>query len=304
MARVVAITGASGLIGSALGTALRARGDRVVSFVRREPRGPDERRWDPAAERLDPADLADVDTLVNLAGAGIGDRRWSTAYRREILRSRVSGTRAVATAIAASGRPIRLVSGSAVGIYGDRGADLLTEESLPGTGFLSEVVRAWEAAAQPVVDAGGRVAFARTGIVASPSGGAFAPLIRLTKLGMGGPIGRGRFYWPVIALDDEVGALLHLIDHPDIVGPVNLVGVTPARQREVAAALGRALHRPAVLPAPRLAVRAVVGEFAQEITASQRVLPVVLQETGFRHRYADLPAIVSAAIVSAAVGPR
>lgn len=296
MTRVVAITGASGLIGSALTRALRDRGDRVIAFVRREPRGADERRWDPAGDRADPSELTDVDAVVNLAGAGVGDRRWSTAYKREILRSRVNGTRAVVEAIRKSGRPVRLVNGSAVGFYGDRGEDLLTEESLPGTGFLSEVVRAWEGAAQPWLDAGGSVAFARTGIVASGAGGAFAPLVRLTRFGLGGPIGSGRFFWPLIAHADEVAALVHLIDRPEIVGPVNLVGVAPVRQREVAAALGRALHRPALLPAPTLGVRVAVGEFAREITASQRVLPVRLQETGFQHRYADLDAIVAAAL--------
>lgn len=299
MTHVIAITGASGLIGSALASALRDRGDRVVAFVRREPHGAHERRWDPEREELDPASLADLDALVNLAGAGVGDRRWSTAYKREILRSRVSGTRAIVGAIRKSARQVRLVNGSAVGFYGDRGDDLLTEDSLPGTGFLSEVVRAWEGAAQPLLDDGASVAFARTGIVASSAGGAFAPLARLTRFGLGGPIGSGQFYWPLIALEDEVSALIHLIDHPEITGAVNLVGAQPMRQREVAAALGRALHRPAFLPTPKLGVRVVVGEFADEITASQRVLPVRLQETGFRHRYADLPAIVGAALGSA-----
>ena len=296
---VVAITGASGLIGSALTRSLRDRGDRVIRFVRRETRSADERRWDPATGLLDPASLADIDTVVNLAGAGIGDRRWSTEHKRAILRSRVDATRAVVGAIEGSGRGIRLVNGSAVGIYGDRGDEILTETSDPGTGFLSEVVRAWEGSAQPLLDRGGSVAFARTGIVASPSGGAFAPLIRLTKFGLGGPIGLGRPYWPLISLADEVSALTFLIDRPELTGPVNLTGPAPARQRDIARALGTAMGRPAFLPAPPLAVRIVVGEFAGEITASQRALPTRLTEAGFAHQHPTLAEIVRSATADA-----
>ncbi|MEI2775259.1 MAG: DUF1731 domain-containing protein [Tetrasphaera sp.] len=326
MPHTVAVTGASGLIGSALVTALRARGDRAIALVRRAAYGPDERSWDPASGTLDPAVLDGVDAVVNLAGVGVGDKRWTTAHKREILRSRVNATQAVASGIQASGRAIRLVNGSAVGYYGHRGEELLTEDRGPGVGFLSEVVQAWEGAVQSILggDPGAQslpdgdpaaqsvlngaaaaqslpdgrpgggvsVAFARTGIVASAGGGAFAPLIRLTRFGLGGPIGRGRFFWPLISLADEVDALLFLIDHPEITGPVNVVGLEPARQRDVAAALGAALHRPARLPAPPPAVRVVVGEFAGEITASQRVLPAQLVEAGFQHRHRDLEAII------------
>lgn len=292
MPRTVAVTGASGLIGSALVTALRARGDRAIALVRRPPRGADERSWEPASGSPAGSVLGGVDAVVNLAGAGVGDKRWSTARKREILRSRVTATQAIVGGIRESDRPIRLVNGSAVGYYGNRGEELLTEDRGPGTGFLSEVVRAWEGAAQPLLEEGASVAFARTGIVAAAAGGAFAPLVRLTRLGLGGPIGRGRFFWPLISLDDEVAALLFLIDTPQITGPVNLVGLEPARQRDVAAALGVALHRPAFLPAPSPAVRLVVGEFAGEITASQRVLPARLVESGFQHRHRDLSAII------------
>ncbi len=291
--RTIAITGASGLIGRALADHLSARGDIVVRLVRRLPHSPVERQWDPDREWLDPASLADVDTVVNLAGAGVGDHRWTTSHREAILTSRVSGTRTLVTAILAAGRPIALVNGSAVGYYGDRGEEILTEESPAGLGFLSEVVRAWEGATRPLADAGLAVSMARTGIVLAPDGGALAPLLRLARLGLGGPIGSGRQFWPVISLTDEVAALTFLIDHPDLTGPVNVVGVEPVRQRDLMSALGALLHRPAVLPAPKFAVRAVIGEFAGEITASQRVLPERLRAAGFEHRHSTVAAALA-----------
>ena len=287
MARV-AVTGSSGLIGSALVAALRERGDEVVRLVRRPPSGPDEVQWDPASRRLDPRTLDAVDGVVHLAGAGVGDRRWTPAYKHEILASRTDGTTAVAGAVAACDHPVRLVSGSAVGFYGDRGDEELTEASAAGTGFLADVVVAWEAAAQQAVDAGASVAFARTGIVMSPDGGALQPLLRLARLGLAGPLGSGRQFWPWITLPDEVGALLHLLDHPEVTGPVNLAAPQPARQKEIAAALGRALHRPAVLPAPSPALHLVVGEFAGEILGSQRIVGDALVGSGYAHRHADL----------------
>ena len=287
MARIV-VTGSSGLIGTALVAALRERGDEVVRLVRRAPSAADEVRWDPASRHLDPAVLDDVDGVVNLAGAGVGDKRWTPAYKHTILASRTDPRTAVAAAVAAADHPVRLVSGSAVGYYGDRGDEELTEANPPGTGFLSDVVIAWEAAAAPAVEAGAPVAFARTGIVMARNGGAMQPLLRLARLGLGGPLGLGRQFWPWITLTDEVGALLHLLDHPEVTGPVNLCGPSPARQRDVAAALGRALHRPALLPAPSPALRLVVGEFAGEILGSQRIVGDVLRESGYRHVHPDL----------------
>lgn len=287
MARIV-VTGSSGLIGTRLVAALRGRGDEVVALVRRAPRGDDEVQWDPATRSLDPSVLDGVDGVVNLAGAGVGDARWTPSYKHEILASRTDSTTAVATAVAAQGRPVRLVNGSAVGYYGDRGDEELTEASPPGTGFLADVVLAWEAAAQPAVDAGAPVAFARTGIVLARHGGAMQPLLRLARLGLGGPLGPGRQFWPWITLDDEAAAIIHLLDRPDVTGPVNLVAPAPARQRDIAAAVGRALGRPAVLPAPSPVLRAVVGEFAGEILGSQRVVGDVLVGSGFRHLHGDL----------------
>jgi uncharacterized protein len=288
----IAVTGSSGLIGTALVAALRQRGDEVVRLVRRPPRAADEVQWDPATGHLDPRVLEGVDGVVNLAGAGVGDSRWSPSYKREILASRVDATTAVATAVAAAGHPVRLVSGSAVGYYGDRGDEELTEASPPGSGFLSDVVLAWEAAAQPAVDAGAPVAFIRTGIVLAREGGAMKPLLRLARLGLGGPLGSGRQFMPWITLPDEVGAILLLLDSPEVTGPVNLVGPAPARQREVAQALGRALHRPAVLPAPSVALRVVLGEFAGEVLGGQRIVGHALRDSGYAFAHADLGSAV------------
>ncbi len=292
----IAITGASGLIGGALSSALRARGDRVRVLVRRDPQGPEQFRWDPAIGTFDPGALDGVDAVVNLAGAGVGDRRWTTAYKTEILRSRLGATKTICAAITASGAPIRLVNGSAVGYYGDRGEEVLAEDSPPGTGFLAQVVKAWEGATADLADAGGSVVLARTGLVMASSGGAMAPMLRLARLGLGGPLGSGQQFWPVISLRDEVAALIHLIDDRELTGPVNLVGTVPARQREVAAALGRLLKRPAVLPAPRLGLRLVLGQFAQEVLASERVLPDRLLGSGFVHQDNTLEAVLASAL--------
>lgn len=288
----IAVTGSSGLIGTALVAALQERGDEVVRLVRRAPRAADERQWDPSTRRLDAAVLDGVDGVVTLAGAGVGDRRWSPAHKRDVLASRTDSTAAIASAIAAADQPVRLVAGSAVGYYGDRGDEELTEASPAGTGFLADVVLAWEAAAQPAVDAGASVAFVRTGIVMAREGGAMKPLLRLARLGLAGPLGSGRQFWPWITLADEVGAILHLLDRPDVTGPVNLAAPAPARQREIVAALGRALHRPAVLWAPSPALHVVLGEFAGEILGSQRIVGDVLRDSGYVCAHADIDSAV------------
>lgn len=286
----VAVAGSSGLIGSALSASLRARGTEVIRLVRRAPTSPDERAWDPAKGELDPSVLDRVDAVITLAGAGVGDRRWSPSYKQEILASRVDSTRTLAAAAAAAGVP-RMVAGSAIGIYGDRGDEVLTEASAPGTGFLVEVVRAWEEAADPAREAGVAVAHARTGLVAARQGGAMEPILRLARLGLGGPLGSGRQWWPLLSLDDEVAALTWLVDH-DVTGPVNLAPPQPVRQRDLARELGRQLHRPALLPAPAPAMRVAIGEFAGEVLASTRVLPQVLLDHGFEWQQPDLPSLV------------
>ena len=280
-AQRVAITGASGLIGSALSVFLSARGDQVVHLVRREPRTGYEVGWDPASRALHPGDLSGLTAVVHLAGAGVGDHRWTPAYKQKILDSRVNGTATIARALADLEEPIALVSGSAIGAYGDRGDEILTEESEMGTGFLAEVVRAWEAATEPAQEAGLRVVHARTGLVLTPEGGAMKRVLPLARLGLAGPLGSGRQYWSWITLQDELRALAHLIDHEALAGPVNLVSTQPMRQSEVMKALGTQLGRPALLPAPALALRAVLGEFASDILASARIMPSVLTASGF-----------------------
>jgi uncharacterized protein len=286
----VAITGASGMIGSALSAFLSERGDDVVRIVRRPARTPAEITWDPSNRQLEAAALARVDAVVHLAGANVGEKRWTPSRKQEIFASRVDGTHTLAAALADADRPIRLVSQSAVGIYGsDRGDEVLTEQSESGHGFLAEVVRAWEAAAEPARAAGLAVVHPRTGIVLAPGSGAMGPLLRLAQRGLAGPLGSGRQFWPWITLRDTVRALAFLVDHPDITGPVNVVGPEPARQKDIAAELARQLHRPALLPAPGMGLRLYLGEFANDILGSQRVLPERLRESGFAHEHDSLP---------------
>lgn len=276
----VAISGASGLIGGALSAFLSARGDDVVHLVRREPRGSYEVRWDPASRKLHPGDLSGLTAVVHLAGAGVGAHRWTPAYKQEILASRVNGTATIATALAELGEPVTLVSASAIGAYGDRGDEILTEDSQTGQGFLADVVRAWEAATMPAQAAGLRVVHARTGLVLTPQGGALARILPLARFGLAGPLGTGRQYWSWITLRDELRALAHLIGQ-NVVGPVNLVSPQPLRQGEVMKALGAQLRRPAILPAPALALKVALGGFAGDILASARILPSVLTASGF-----------------------
>ncbi|MGB5936961.1 MAG: TIGR01777 family oxidoreductase [Ornithinimicrobium sp.] len=296
--RCVAITGSSGMIGAALSKALRDRGDRVVHVVRCQPRadgledGVREVQWAPEQREFDTAILDGVTTVVHLAGAGIGDHRWTSSYKEAIRASRVDGTEAVAAAVAA--RPaVRLISGSAIGYYGDRGSDVLTEDSGLGEGFLAEVCRDWEAATWRARQAGASVALARTGIVLSPSGGAMGRMLPLAKFGLAGPLGSGKQFWAWITLHDQIRALLFLVDHPQISGPVNLTAPTPDPQVDVVKALGEALRRPTVLPAPTIALRVALGEMAGDILGSQRALPTVLSEAGFRWDHAELDAAMA-----------
>jgi uncharacterized protein (TIGR01777 family) len=284
----VAVTGASGLIGTALVSRLRADGHDVVRLVRRPARTPEEVSWDPAAGEVDVAALGTVDAAVHLAGAGVGDHRWTPAYRRTIHDSRVQGTRTLVGALRRlDPRPRVLVSGSAVGFYGSRGEQELTESSAGGQGFLAGVVREWEAEAEAAEQDGIRVALARTGLVLSPNGGALGRMLPLLRLGVAGPLGNGRQWWPWITLQDEVSALVFLLG-AQLAGPVNLCAPEPARNREVTAALGRELHRPTVLPTPAFALRLVLGDFAEDVLASQRVIPQRLLEAGFRHAHPTL----------------
>ncbi len=299
----VVVAGASGLIGSALTAHLHARGDSVVRLVRGPARGPDERSWDPGAGRLDPEALHGADAVVNLGGAGLGDRRWTASYKVTIRASRVDGTALLARTLAGlDDGPRVLVQGSAVGYYGDRGVTVLDESAPRGDGFLAGVVEDWEGATSAASTAGVRVALARTGIVLAPRGGALSRLIPLARLGLAGRLGPGTQYWAWISLEDEVRALTYLLDN-EIAGPVNLAAPAPATSGEVIRTLARAYRRPAVLPVPAWALRLALGEFATDLTGSQRAVPAVLGSHGFEFAQGDLEAAIDAVVSQRAARP-
>ncbi|MGW5850368.1 TIGR01777 family oxidoreductase [Streptomyces sp. NPDC055254] len=293
----IAVTGSSGLIGSALVRSLRGDGHQVVRFVRRAPADADEARWDPARGYVDPDGLAGCAAVVHLAGAGVGDHRWTAAYKRRIRDSRVLGTAAIADAVAALDRPPAvLVSGSAIGYYGDTGDRPVDEDALAGHGFLPSVCVEWEAAAAPARAAGVRTAFARTGLVVAREGGAWGRLFPIFRAGVGGRLGSGRQYWSYISLRDEVAALRHIIDSPSLSGPVNLTAPEPLTNRQVTAAMARVLRRPALLPVPAPALRIALGEFSEDVLGSQRVLPARLLESGFVFRDPGIEQALRAAL--------
>lgn len=293
----IAITGADGFIGRPLSVRLAAAGHDVRRLVRRAPRGAHEVAWDPVAGTIDRAALAGVEGVVHLAGASIAGGRWTAARRALVRDSRIAPTRLLAETLATlSPRPRVLVSASATGIYGDRGDEWLDESSSAGTGFLAEVARAWEGAAAPAARAGIRVAHPRTGLALAPNGGALAAMLPLFRLGLGGPLGSGRQWWSWIALEDAVGAIVHALGHEDVRGPFNVVAPAPARCAAFAHALGAALRRPAILPAPAFALRLVLGagQADELLLAGQRVRPAVLERTGFAFAAPELgPALAA-----------
>ncbi len=284
----IAVTGSTGLIGAALVRALRDEGRTVVRLVRRRPTAGDEVRWDPFGE-VDTAALEGVDAVVHLAGAGIGERRWTSCHRRQIRDSRVEGTRTLARALAGMRRPPSvLVSASATGFYGDTGDDAVDEGAPGGTGFLAEVCRDWEAAARPAAEAGIRVVHPRTGLVLAREGGLLGKTLPLFRAGMGGRLGTGRQWMSWISIADQVAALLFLIDG-DLDGPVDLTAPEPVTNTVYTQTLGQALHRPALLVVPAAALRLALGGFADEAALiSNRVLPTRLVKAGFRFRHPDL----------------
>ncbi|MGH3065965.1 MAG: TIGR01777 family oxidoreductase [Gaiellaceae bacterium] len=284
----IAISGASGLIGSALVPALEAAGHDVVRLVRRPPTSAAELQWDPAAGTLDARALAGVDALVTLSGATIG-RRWTRARKAEMLASRVDSTRLLArTAAALDPRPRVLVCAGGAGIYGDRGDEILTEESELGSGFLAEVGHAWEAAAEPAREAGIRVVNFRQGLVLARAGGALGRMLTPFKLGVGGRVGSGRQWWSWVSMDDLVAAYRFALEG-DLAGPVNLVSPNPVTNAQFTKALGKALGRPTVFPLPAFAARAMFGEMADEaLLTGQRALPARLLDAGFAFDYPEL----------------
>jgi uncharacterized protein (TIGR01777 family) len=292
----VVVSGASGLLGSALVPALEAAGHDVVRLVRREARDSREVSWDPAAGTIDAAGLAGVDAAVNLSGANL-NRRWTAARKREIRDSRVSSTSLLARTLAElEPRPRALVSTGGSGIYGNRGDEVLTEESELGTGFLAEVGRAWEAAAEPARAAGLRVVSFRQGMVLTREGGALRQMLLPFRLGVGGRVASGRQWWSWVSLDDLVAAYLFVLDG-ELAGPVNLSSPSPATSAVFAKALGRALHRPAVLPVPAFTIKALYGERGEAVVLEgQRTLPARLLDAGFTFAYADLDAALERAL--------
>lgn len=287
----IAISGSSGLIGTALTTRLRADGHTVMPMVRTTARE-GEIHYDPRAGQLDPEHLIGVDAIVHLAGAGIGDRRWTAAYRREILESRTLSTSLIARSMAEvvnRGGPRTLLSGSAIGFYGATDDQELNERSDAGDGFLADVCREWEAATSPADDAGIRVVHLRTGIVLSPAGGALKKLLPLFRFGLGGRMGSGRQWQSWISIDDQVGAIAFLLT-ADISGPVNLTAPTPVTNSEFTKVLAEALSRPALLPIPSFGPRLLLGRDLADalLFTGQRVLPDRLTEAGFSFEHSTL----------------
>lgn len=278
---VVAIAGSSGLIGSALTTALRTADHRVIRLVRRRPSNADEVFWDPDTGEFDVGELAGVDVVVNLCGVNVGAKRWSGAFKQSLRDSRIGPTDVLAAAVAEAGVPL-LINASAVGFYGDT-RDRVVDESAPhGAGFLAQLCVDWEAATMAAADAGARVVLLRTGLVLSPSGGMLNRLRPLFGLGLGARLGNGRQYFPWITLEDQVRAMLFAISHTGLAGPVNVTGPAPVTNGEFTSALGRALSRPTPMIVPGFALRAVLGEFADEgLLGGQRAIPAALEEAGF-----------------------
>jgi hypothetical protein len=285
----IVISGASGLIGTQLVTTLKSSGHEVVQLVRRTA-GAGQIMWDPKSGKLDSASLEGCDAVIHLSGAGIGDKRWSDAYRREILDSRTATTLLLANTIASLQRkPSVFLSGSAIGIYGARGDEQLTETSAHGTGFLADVCEQWEAAAKPAIDAGVRTVFLRTGIVLSPKGGALKKLLPLFRLGVGGKFGNGKQWQSWISMDDEVASIIHLLT-ANVSGAINLTAPQPVTNAEFTKVLARVVKRPAIVPVPTFAPKILLGgELADALLLTgQRVMPQALTASGYVFKHSTL----------------
>ena len=292
----VVVAGSSGLIGTALVADLRHAGHEVLRLVRRASAAPDERGWDPPAGHIDDGTFDGVDAVINLNGAGIGDRLWSGSRKQLLRDSRNVPTEVLATAVARHRVPT-LLSASAVGYYGDTGSRLVDETARSGAGFLAEVCRNWEAAAAPAAEAGARVVLMRSAAVLAPHGGLLGRLRPLFALMLGGRIGTGRQAFPWISLDDEVGAIRFLLERDDVAGPVNLAGPEPATNADFTSALAEVLHRPAPFVVPAVALRAVLGQLAEELVLTgPAVVPAVLQKHGYAFRHLTIRDALQAAI--------
>ena len=302
--RTYVVAGSTGFIGTALVESLRADGHRVVRLVRRPAQADDEVLWNPSlgatGASLDLRGVLEgVDAVINLAGAGVAEKRWDDRWKRQIIDSRVAATTCLATAIAETANPPAvLLSASASGYYGDTGPEAADESHPAGSTFLARVCLAWEQAAAPAREAGVRVVHPRTGLVMAPGGGALAKLLPIVKLGVGGRLGSGKQWWSPISLADEVGALRHLCDTDQIVGAVNLTAPEQATNAEITDALGRAVHRPTVAMVPAVALRLALGEFADELLLDQRMSARRLVESGYQFRHPTMESVVDQAVGS------
>ena len=288
----IAITGASGLIGTALVGHLKSEGHTVQKLVRRAPVAPDEIQWDPQTGFVDIEALRGVDAIIHLAGVGVGDKRWSKKYKSEILNSRLLGTTAIAHAVSEV-KPQVFISASAIGWYGESGNRAVIETDRVGDDFLAAVCREWEGAAD--LAAGVRTVKIRTGLVLDPTGGALGKMLPLFRLGLGGKLGSGKQWWSWITLHDVIRAISFILEK-NIQGPVNLTSPNPVTNQEFTSALARAMHRPALFPAPAIALKIALGGFSSEVLGSKKVIPQTLTDAGFTWDYPHITNALSALI--------
>jgi uncharacterized protein len=290
--RKVLLSGASGMLGSAFRDALASRDQPILKLARRPPTSSGELQWNPSDDPAipHPEALENLSAAIHLSGANVAAHRWTPAYKREIADSRIQSTSALASALAQLRNPPKtFLVASAAGIYGNRNDQLLDETSAPGSGFLADLCQEWEAAAQPAVQAGIRVVHLRFGVVLGPGHGALAKMLPIFRLGLGGPLGSGRQWMSWISLTDAVSAILFLLDTPALNGPVNLTAPSPVTNAQFTRALAKAVHRPAILPAPAFALRLALGEMADEaLLASARVYPSKLTSAGFQFTHPDI----------------
>jgi uncharacterized protein (TIGR01777 family) len=288
----IAITGASGLIGTALVGHLKSEGHTVQRFVRRPVVAPDEIQWDPKTGYVDIEALRGVDAIIHLAGVGVGDKRWSKKYKSEILNSRLLGTTAIAHAVNEV-EPQVFISASAIGWYGESGNRSVVESDRVGEDFLAAVCREWEGAADLVTDV--RTVKIRTGLVLDPTGGALGKMLPLFRLGLGGKLGNGKQWWSWITLHDVIRAITFLLENK-VSGPVNLTSPNPVTNQEFTSALARAMHRPALFPAPAIGLKIALGGFSSEILGSKKVLPQALTDAGFTWDYPHITNALTALV--------
>ena len=292
LAQRIAVTGASGLIGSALVGYLKSEGHTVQRLVRRATVAPDEIRWDPKTGFVDIEALRGVDAVIHLAGVGVGDKRWTKRYKSEILNSRLLGTTAIANAVAEV-KPLVFISASAIGWYGDSGNRAVVESDSVGNDFLAAVCREWEGAADLAGDV--RTVKLRTGLVLDPTGGALGRMLPLFRFGLGGKLGSGKQWWSWITLHDVIRAIVFCLEKK-ISGPVNLTSPNPVTNQEFTSALARAMKRPALFPAPAIALKIALGGFSSEVLGSKKVMPSALNEAGFKWDYPHISTALQALV--------